>query len=44
MIGKSVMLGLAVAGYAAAETVQQLPTYTTYQQGPIAPSERTNFG
>merc|ERR1712025_771551 len=50
MIGKSVMLGLAVAGYAAASDMMQPPTfqqpattYTTYQQ-PMSANERTNFG
>ena len=47
MIGKSVMLGLAVAGYAAASEMptfqQPATTYTTYQQ-PIPANERTGFG
>jgi len=47
MIGKSVMLGLAVAGYAAASEMptfqQPATTYTTYQQ-PIPANERTRFG
>ena len=42
MIGKSVLMGLAVAGYAAAETV---PTYSqTFQSMPSNADPRTGFG
>ena len=44
MIGKSVLMGLAVAGYAAAETVQTYSQPSTFVNMPSNADPRTGFG